>query len=73
MKPQDLLFFATFAVLLYVRRPILFVWAGLVSLVVSLPLFAFWIFFTAERLTWYAAAFFLSGIVLSLMMPRKVQ
>lgn len=73
MKPQDIAFFATFFVLLYIRKPVLFVWAGLISLILAIPLFAFRVFFTAERLTWYAAAFFLIFILISLAKPRKVQ
>lgn len=66
MKPQDIAFFAAYAVLFFLRRPKLFVWAGLGSLLLAIPLFSFWIFFTAERLTWYAAAFFLTFILISL-------
>lgn len=64
MKIQDVAFFFILAVLFFLRRPVLFVWAGLGCLVLAIPLFATWTFFTAERLTWYAAAFFLSSIVL---------
>lgn len=64
MKPQDIIFFVSLALLLALRRPVLFVWAGLGCLVLAIPLFATWTFFTAERLTWYAAGFFLSSIVL---------
>jgi hypothetical protein len=28
-----------------------------------MPLFSLWIFFTAERLTWYASAFFLLSLI----------
>lgn len=73
MKPQDIGFFIVFAVLLLVRRPVFFVWAGLGCLVLAIPLFATWTFFTAERLTWYAAAYFLTFILISLLWPRKVQ
>lgn len=73
MKIQDLAFFITLVVLLLVRRPIYLVWAGLGSLVLSIPLFATWVFFTAERLTWYAAAFFFTFILISLLWARKVE
>lgn len=73
MKIQDLAFFFTLAVLFLVRRPVLFVWAGLACLMMAIPLFATWTFFTAERLTWYAAAFFLAYILISLLWPRRVQ
>lgn len=73
MKIQDIGFILTCISLLFIRRPILFVWAGLACLVLAIPLFATWTFFTAERLTWYAAAFFLIFILISLFSSRKVQ
>lgn len=73
MKPQDIGFFFVFAVLLLMRRPVFFVWVGLACLVLAIPLFATWTFFTAERLTWYATAYFLTFILISLLWPRKVQ
>lgn len=73
MKPQDIIFIVSLLVLLTLRRPVLFVWAGLGALILAIPFFATWTFFTAERLTWYAAAFFLTFVVISLLFPRKVQ
>ncbi|MBI4066595.1 hypothetical protein HY411_02665 [Candidatus Gottesmanbacteria bacterium] len=73
MKPQDIAFFLTIIVILAIRRPIFFVWAGLGSLILAIPLFATWTFFTAERLTWYAAAFFLTFILISLLWPHRVK
>lgn len=73
MKAQDFIFFAAFVVLLVVRRPIYFVYAALFSLLLAIPLFTFHIFFTAERLTWYAAAFICSYVVVSLRRPHTVQ
>ncbi|MCL4418650.1 MAG: hypothetical protein M1444_02415 [Patescibacteria group bacterium] len=64
MKIQDFAFLIVFAVLILKRNPVLSAYAGIASLVLSIPLFYFWIFFTAERLTWYAAAFFLLSIIL---------
>ena len=64
MKVQDLLFFIILVFLLYKRKPRNFVIAGIICLALSIPLFYFWTFFTAERLTWYAAAFFLAFCVL---------
>lgn len=55
MKPQDIVFFITLAFLL--KRPGWFLGAGLTCFLLAIPLFAQWIFFTAERLTWYGAAF----------------
>lgn len=73
MKIQDILFFIVLSYLFYKRQPRYFVMAGLVCLLFSIPLFYFWIFFTAERLTWYAAAFFLVFGLFSLKRPHKVQ
>lgn len=73
MKPQDVAFLLAFVTLLIIRRPINFVWAGLGCLGLAIPLFATWTFFTAERLTWYAAAFFLTFILISLLSPHRVQ
>jgi len=73
MKIQDISFFVVFALVLLSRKPILFVWTGLLMLFLSIPLFAFHIFFTAERLTWYAAAFFLIFILFSFIPSRKVK
>lgn len=73
MKIQDIIFFVVLAALILSRKPRLLVYAGLFSLILAIPLFAKWVFFTAERLTWYAAAFFLAFILISLARPHKVQ
>ncbi len=73
MKSQDILFLIVFVALLFLRKPRFLVWAGLVNLALAIPLFATWTFFTAERLTWYAAAFFLVFILIFLLKPHKVQ
>ncbi len=73
MKPQDIGFFLVFVVLLLIRKPRLFLFAGLASWVLAIPLFATWTFFTAERLTWYGAAFTLSFLLISLLRPNKVK
>lgn len=66
MKIQDFVFIILFAFLLYKRRSEYFAAAGIVCLILAVPLFARWVFFTAERLTWYAAAFFLFSVLFSL-------
>ena len=58
MKTQDLIFGVIFLLVVLARRQRLAMVVGLLFLGLSIPLFRFWIFFTAERLTWYAAAFF---------------
>lgn len=70
MKPQDIAFIVIFIALIIYRKPKLLVAAGLACLLISMPLFAKWIFFTAERLTWYAAAFFLLAIVVNIWKLR---
>lgn len=70
MKPQDIIFFAVLLILLFLRKPKLLVGFGIFCLLVAIPLFAKWIFFTAERLTWYAVAFFLTAIILELFSSR---
>jgi hypothetical protein len=63
MKPQDIVFFAFLALLVYKKDSKLFVLAGISCLILSIPLFSFWIFFTAERLVMYASVFFLLSII----------
>lgn len=67
MKPQDVIFFIVILFLLYKNNPRFLVLAGLLCLILSMPLFALWIFFTAERLIWYASGFFLVGILMYIM------
>lgn len=59
MKPQDLVFIVLIIVLFLIKKPRAMVVAGLICLLFAIPLFGFWIFFTAQRLTYYAAGFFL--------------
>lgn len=66
MKIQDILFFVVLVVLFYLRKSHYFIFTGLFCLILAIPLFYYWIFFTADRLVWYAAAFFLSSILFSL-------
>lgn len=73
MKIQDIAYIVILSVILFVRKPRLLIWFGLGSLLLAIPLFAKWVFFTAERLTWYAAGFFLLFILISLLKPDKVQ
>jgi len=64
MKPQDILFILLLIILIGLRKPKILVLAGLICLILSMPLFSFWVFFTAERLVMYAAGFFLVSLVL---------
>ena len=64
MKPQDLLFILVLLILLFIRKPMYAVIAASVCLIIAMPLFHLWIFFTAERLTMYAGGFYLCAIIL---------
>ena len=70
MKIQDVLFILIFLGILCLQKPKVAVMAGLACFLLSMPLFYFWIFFTAERLTWYAAGFILLSIMLNLRYIR---
>ncbi|MEK7533869.1 MAG: hypothetical protein AAB600_00890 [Patescibacteria group bacterium] len=70
MKIQDFIFLIVFLFLVIHKNPKMMVWGGITCLVLSIPLFSFWIFFTAERLTWYAAAFFLLAIIFYLLKTK---
>lgn len=63
MKIQDILFIISVILLLWKGNSRFFVICGLVCLVLAIPLFHFWVFFTAERLVMYAVGFFLVGIL----------
>lgn len=72
MKPQDIAFIIVTVFLIAARKPRILVYAGLAGLALSIPLFSRWIFFTAERLTWYAAAWFLLAIIFFMKGERSV-
>lgn len=67
MKPQDIVFIIGFLLILYKRNSNLSVAVGIILLLFSMPLFSLWIFFTAERLVMYAAAFFLLAIIFNII------
>jgi len=71
MKPQDIIFIITFLLVLYKRNSNLSVGIGILLLFLSIPLFSFWIFFTAERLVMYAVAFFLLAIIFNIVTLSK--
>jgi hypothetical protein len=70
MKTQDIIFLSIVVYLIVYKKQKYFPMFGLGSLLLSIGFFASWIFFTAERLTWYAAGFFFIGIIYS-MTERK--
>ncbi len=71
MKIQDILFVIIFFGLFFVKFPHKYVFTGLLCFIFAIPLFASWTFFTAERLTWYGAAFVLAETVGLLFTNRK--
>jgi hypothetical protein len=71
MKIQDIVFFVVLALLILKRSPKLAAFCGILCLFLSIPLFSFWVFFTAERLTWYAAAFFLLAMIFYLFQSKE--
>jgi len=73
MKPQDIFFIVILIALLFIKRPKWFILAGEACLIASIPLFYFQIFFTAQRLTYYAAALFLVAVVMLLINSRKTK
>lgn len=73
MKIQDIAFLAVLVLLILKRSPKLAVICGIVALLLAIPLFSFWVFFTAERLTWYAAAFFLLAITLIVFNSKSLK
>jgi len=71
VKFQDLVFLLVFVTICLIRDWKLATIIGLVALLFAVPLFKLWIFFTAERLTWYSAAFILLAIVLLAIKKNK--
>lgn len=68
MKIQDAIFLFVLLIMLFssIKNPNRFVYAGTTCFVVSIPLFYFWIFFTAQRLVYYGLAFFLIAALILL-------
>ena len=71
MKIQDLAFLLVFLIILTIRNDRLATLAGLACLLLAIPLFNFWIFFTAQRLVMYAAAFFALSIIFQILRIRR--
>jgi len=70
MKPQDILFIVILIFLVFKRKPKYFIIVALLFFVLAIPLFQFLIFFTAERLVWYAFGFLLISIGLFILKDR---
>lgn len=73
MKIQDLVFLLVLGIAWWRRDARLAIGLGLTCLALAMPLFQVWKFFTAERLTWYAAGLILSAIVFQLWRLREVK
>lgn len=74
MKIQDIICIGIALMLLIkYRKPLYAAGCGIACLIVSLPLFEGWIFFTAERLVWYAALYFFLSLVFSIYDQNQVQ
>lgn len=71
MKVQDLFFLIVLGFIVWRHNPVYAVITGLSCLIISIPLFSLWIFFTAERLVWYAATFILLSIILHLYYANR--
>lgn len=71
MKVQDVIFLIVFALLFFKHDSKLLLILGVFCLLASIPLFSLWTFFTAERLTWYAVAFFLGSVIFHLINISK--
>jgi hypothetical protein len=59
------------ALLILKKNPKLLAICGISCLILAIPLFSLWIFFTAERLTWYAAAYFLLATIFYLFKSKN--
>lgn len=71
MKIQDVGFLILLFLILWTRSGRLAAGLGLLLLILAMPLFAFWVFFTAQRLVIYAAAFFLLSLTLQLIEIKR--
>jgi len=67
MKFQDIIFFIILLFFIYKCNSRWAAIAGMSCLILAIPLFAKWVFFTAERLTLYGAGFFLLSIIIQIL------
>lgn len=73
MKIQDIILGGIFLIFLYKRDSRLLILLAELFLLISIPLFSLRIFFTAQRLTYFAALFILASILfqISLFIYQK--
>jgi len=72
MKIQDILFLFALAFLIYKRDSRLSLVFGLGALALSIPLFYFQIFFTAQHLVYYAFFFILLAILIMIFKEKII-
>ncbi|MCL4382518.1 MAG: hypothetical protein M1575_00195 [Patescibacteria group bacterium] len=71
MKIQDIGFLILLFSAFFIRSGRLAAGLGLLFLILAMPLFALWVFFTAQRFVIYAAAFFVLSITLQLVEIKR--
>jgi hypothetical protein len=71
MKIQDVIFVMVFILLMLFRKERWFLYVGLACFIVAIPLFSLWIFFTADRLTWYGVAFIFVYLLIQMYLFRQ--
>jgi len=71
MKMQDLGFGLIFLIAFWLHSPKIVAILGIIFLLLAALLFRFWIFFTAERFTWYGAGFLMLSILKNLKLEKK--
>lgn len=69
MKIQDLIFIIIFLLVAVKKDSKISTIVGILCLLAAIPLFALWIFFSAQHLVYYSAAFFLLSVLL--LLKRK--
>lgn len=73
MKPQDILFLLIVCVLILIRKPRLIALSAMVLLLLAIPLYGQWVFFTAHRLVMYSAGLYVLYVLFSLQLKNKVE
>jgi hypothetical protein len=71
MKPQDIVFILVALFMIWKLNPKFSILAGLICILLSIPLFQFQIFFTAERLVIYASLFILIAIIRYIFIKKQ--
>ena len=73
MKYQDIIFFIVIVLLIFRNKHKISLASGIICLFLAIPLFTKWVFFTAERLTWYGAGFILLSIIQIIFQKDKYE